>query len=73
VKPAPAIPVDDWAKGRSARRTVAPFVLIGGPGMLIERLRQSGYVLQPARGRRNPFRLVWRRARQVCAYVVDAL
>jgi len=41
--------------------------------MLIERLRQSGYVLQPARGRRNPFRLVWRRARQVCAYVVDAL
>ncbi len=41
--------------------------------MLIERLRQSGYVLQPALRRPSFFPLVWGRARQVWAFVLEAL
>lgn len=60
--------VGQTAQCRASSRTVR---LIERTEMLIERLRKSCYVLQPAPPRRpSLFRLVWRRARQVWAFMV---
>ncbi len=46
----------------------------GGVRMLIERLRQSGYVLQSApRSRPSVFRLVWRWVKEVWDFAVEGL
>jgi len=40
--------------------------------MLIQRLRESGYLLKPEPPRPSLFRVVWRRIRLALAFPVDA-